>query len=98
MDSMGASLNLLGSSSYFTANVLLMVFAEDHDKKANCSAIEVSVQVAVNPMLKGQESIGTISTYSVEELQGADVTFNGLTGMTVVSNFLESPRYVTGVI
>lgn len=52
----------------------------------------------MNPMLKGQESIGTVSNYSVEELQGADVTFNGLTGMTVVSNFLESPRYVTGVI
>ena len=98
MDSMGASLNLLASSSYFTANALLKVFAEFHDKKATCSTIEVSVQVAVDPMLKGQESIGTVSTYSGEELQGAEVTFNGLTGMTVVSHFFESPRYVTGVI
>ena len=94
---MGASLNLLASSSYFTDNVLLKVFAEVHDKKANCSTIEV-FKVAVNPMLKGQESIGTVSTYSLEELQGAEETFNGLTGMTVESNFLESPLYVTGVI
>lgn len=49
-------------------------------------------------MLKGQESIGTVSTYSGEELQGAEVTFNGLTGMTVVSNLVESPHYLTGVI
>ena len=43
-------------------------------------------------MLKGQESIGTISTYSAEEMQDAEVTLNGLAGMTVESNFLESPR------
>ena len=45
-------------------------------------------------MLNWQESISAVSSFSVDELRGAEVTFtNSLTGMAVVDNFLESPRY-----
>ena len=67
-------------------------FAEVHSKKANCFTIRV-IQVAVGPMLNWQESIGTVSTFSVGELWGAEVAFNCLAGIAVVHNFLKSPRY-----
>ena len=67
-------------------------FAEVLSKKANCFTIRV-IQVAVGPMLNWQESIGTVSTFSVGELWGAEVAFNCLMGIAVVDNFLKSPRY-----
>ena len=67
-------------------------FAEVLSKKANCFTIRV-IQVAVGPLLNWQESIGTVSTFSVGELWGAEVAFNCLAGIAVVHNFLKSPRY-----
>ena len=44
----------------------------------------------------------TVSTFSVGELWGDEVAFNGLAGIAVVHNFLKSPRfyrsYITAVI
>ena len=88
MDSVGAFLIYL--QEFYVHGVKSV--AEVHSKKANCFTIWV-IQVAVDPVLNWQESIGTVSTYSVGELWGAEVAFNGLAGMAVVHNFLESPRY-----
>ena len=87
---------IYGFSGSFLVRIMfhrVKSFAEVHSNKANCFTIQVSIQVAVDPMLNGQESIGTVSTFSVGELWGAEVAFNCLAGIAVVHNFLKSPRY-----
>ena len=85
----GSFLNLLARSSCFTESKALL---ESIAKKANCftNYLGYPIKVAVDPTLNWQERISTVSTFSVGKLSGAEVAFNGLTGMAVVHNFLES--------
>ena len=70
-------------------------FAKVHSKKGKLlyNLGYNPIKVAVDPTLNWQERIATVSTFSVGKLSGADMAFNGLTGMAVVHNFLESTRY-----
>ena len=66
-------------------------FAKVHSKKGELLYnLGYPIKVAVDPTLNWQERISTVSTFSVGKLSDAEVAFNGLTGMAVVHNFLES--------